>query len=119
MGDSLAAGIVALGDATAVLVGLADKPFLLEDSIGRVSEALLTHSLVAPAYRGQQGHPVGFSSCWFARLAALRGDGGARALLNDHQPLCFLIDVNDPGVVIDINTPAQLAQCSDVTGDNN
>ena len=116
MGDSLAAGMAALGDASAVLIGLADKPLLLEDSISMVSKALLTHSLVAPCYQGKQGHPVGFTQPWFPQLAALRGESGARALLNEYRSLCYFIDVKDPGVIIDIDTPVQLAQLGDSKG---
>ena len=43
-----------------------------------------------------------------APLEALRGDEGARALLKKNAGLVELIDVDDPGVCRDIDTPADL-----------
>ncbi|WP_205189845.1 NTP transferase domain-containing protein, partial [Burkholderia sp. LMG 13014] len=63
-------------------------------------------SIVAPAHRGVRGHPVGFSAHHFDALAALDGDTGARALFAS-APV-KLLDVDDPGIVRDVDTPADL-----------
>ncbi|MDE2259940.1 MAG: hypothetical protein KGK17_06425, partial [Betaproteobacteria bacterium] len=56
-------------------------------------------------YRGQRGNPVGFSSHFREALMALRGDQGARRLLDVHrQEVCWL-DVDDPGILLDIDVP--------------
>ena len=64
--------------------------------------------IVAPAWQGQRGHPVGFSAHYCGALLALRGDEGARALLRSDPPL--LLEVGDPGVVRDIDTPIDLPE---------
>jgi molybdenum cofactor cytidylyltransferase len=107
MGASLAAGIDTDHEAESWIVALADMPCIAVESIEAVARALDEGSpLVAPFYRGQRGHPVGFNYTHRAALVALDGDAGARALLNS-QPLTR-IDVDDPGILRDIDTPADL-----------
>ena len=111
MGHSLAAGVRASVDAAAWLVALADMPFIAAASHKAVSSRLRAGaSLVASRYQGQRGHPVGFSSAWLAQLAALEGDQGARSILSQHGDLVTLCDVDDPGVIRDIDRPGDLIQ---------
>jgi molybdenum cofactor cytidylyltransferase len=109
MGASLAAGVAAASDASGYVVALADMPWIESATISRVFQALANGaSVVAPAYRGVRGHPVGFASTHRAALLKLRGDEGARAILTAHRDALLLIDVEDPGVVRDVDTPADL-----------
>ena len=109
MGASLAAGVAAAPDASGYVVALGDMPWIEVSTISRVVQALAKGaSIVAPAYRGERGHPVGFASTHRAELLALRGDEGARAILAAHRDALTLIDVEDPGVVRDVDTPADL-----------
>jgi molybdenum cofactor cytidylyltransferase len=57
-------------------------------------------------HRGVRGHPVGFALHHYDALAALDGDTGARALFAS-APV-QLLDVDDPGIVRDVDTPADL-----------
>ena len=107
MGHSLASGVRASADASAWLVALADMPFIAGASHQAVASCLRAGaSLVACAYRGQRGHPVGFSDAWLTQLMVLEGDQGARAILGQHH--VTLCDVDDPGVIQDIDRPEDL-----------
>ncbi|MEK7877760.1 MAG: hypothetical protein AAB325_16405, partial [Pseudomonadota bacterium] len=66
--------------------------------------------LVAPAYAGQRGHPVGLGKRFGAQLLALDGDAGARDLVAAHQGELVLIECDDPGVLQDIDLRADLAK---------
>jgi molybdenum cofactor cytidylyltransferase len=66
-------------------------------------------ALVAPRYAGERGHPVGFAARFGAALAALSGDAGARDLLRAESGALEFVDCDDPGVVRDVDTPADLA----------
>lgn len=111
MGHSLAAGVRATAGAGAWLVALADMPFIASATHQALAACLRTGaSLVASQYRGKRGHPVGFSGIWLAQLAALSGDQGARAILAQHGQHLLLCDVDDPGVLQDIDRPEDLAQ---------
>ncbi|MEV9636521.1 nucleotidyltransferase family protein [Burkholderia pseudomallei] len=108
MGASLAAGVRARADSPGWIVALADMPWIAPATIESVACALDAGlaSTVAPVYRGQRGHPVGFASRHYDALAALDGDTGARALLAAAPPA--LVDVTDPAVLRDIDTRADL-----------
>ena len=55
---------------------------------------------------GQRGHPVGFDSRLFDALAALKGDAGARHLLQSAAVQRLVLD--DPGIVRDVDTAQDL-----------
>jgi molybdenum cofactor cytidylyltransferase len=109
MGASLATAVAASGGVAGWVVALADMPFIRPETIGKVAAALAGGAaIVAPVYRGERGHPVGMSSRFRAQLEALSGDEGARALLKQHLALVKFIEVDDPGVCRDIDTPDDL-----------
>jgi molybdenum cofactor cytidylyltransferase len=109
MGHSLAAGVCATVDALGWIVALADMPFISSASHQAVASRLRDGaSLAASQYQGRRGHPVGFSSAWFAQLAALTGDQGARAILEQHRAELIVCPVDDPGVLRDIDRPTDL-----------
>jgi molybdenum cofactor cytidylyltransferase len=109
MGASLASAARVLpGEWDGCLVALADKPFVRRETALVVREALLDR-IVVPCYGGEWGHPVGFPRRLFPALAALHGESGGRSLIvAEASSACFL-DVDDPGVQLDIDTPAALA----------
>ena len=112
MGGTLAQVVAAApADAAGYIVALADMPFIQIDSIRAVAAALQSGAqLVAPVYRGQRGHPVGLSVGYRDELLALKGDAGARAIIRRDVALMQMIEVDDPGVLRDIDTPADLAR---------
>jgi molybdenum cofactor cytidylyltransferase len=120
IGGSIAAGVRALADCAAdrdgpapacdaCLIALADMPFVRSETMLQIAQALRAGaSLVAPEFRGTRGHPVGFSCTWFAQLSTLRGDQGARDLLAVHREDLQRVPVADPGVLADVDRPADL-----------
>ncbi len=110
MGATLAAGIRATAKAEGWLVGLADMPCLEASTAARVAHALKQGALLAaPLHQDRRGHPVGFAACWYAELAALHGDQGARALLRGEIAHVVAVEVQDPGCLLDVDTPEDLA----------
>jgi molybdenum cofactor cytidylyltransferase len=110
MGTTLAHAVRAARDAAGWVVALADMPFIRPQTIQRVAERLAAGAaLVAPRYSGERGHPVGFAARFGPTLAALSGDAGARDLLRAESGALELLDCDDPGVVRDVDTPADLA----------
>lgn len=109
MGHSLAAGIAAARDADAWLIMLADMPYIQDSTLMRLVGLLEGGSeLVAPFYKGQRGHPVGFAAKFGAELLTLRDDSGAREVLSRHAASLTHLDVDDTGVLADVDTPADL-----------
>ncbi|MCG7870242.1 MAG: nucleotidyltransferase family protein, partial [Candidatus Thiodiazotropha taylori] len=103
MGESLAVAVTASLDAGGWLVALGDMPWINPQTIAEVAERLAQGaSMVAPVYKGERGHPVGFATRWGERLVELSGDRGARQLLIDYPSDLELLPVDDPGILLDV-----------------
>jgi molybdenum cofactor cytidylyltransferase len=110
MGASLACAAKAAGEADGFLVALGDMPFVRTSTIAAVRDALAAGApLAAPYFRARRGHPVGLSKKYYAELAALKGDEGAKRVVAAHERELVKIPVGDPGVIRDIDTPGDLA----------
>jgi molybdenum cofactor cytidylyltransferase len=109
MGRSLAHGVRSTADADGWIVALADMPLIDATTIVRIADALRSGALIAaPVFRGQRGHPVGFAGALGLRLGALTGDAGARDIVRQEIARLQSIEVDDPGVLADIDTREQL-----------
>jgi molybdenum cofactor cytidylyltransferase len=107
MGHSLAAGVAAESAADGWVIALADMPRIRPDTIAAVARALAQGAeLVVPAFTGHRGHPVGFSRRFREQLLTLSGDTGARAILAANQHLMRMLEVDDLGVIQDVDTRA-------------
>lgn len=113
MGASLAAAVAASADADGWLVALADMPLIRSATVAAVANALRARAmLAAPVYHGRRGHPVGFSAQLRPQLLALDADVGAREILRSAGNRLVNIEVDDSGILIDIDLPQDLAALS-------
>lgn len=114
MADSLAAAVRHLvfqpHPPDAIVVALADMPFILPHTITMIVDQLSvhTHNIVAPTYHGLRGHPVAFSKRFYAELATLTGDEGARSVLRRHAEDIVMLECDDPGILQDFDTWEEL-----------
>lgn len=103
MGSSLACGVTAV-EADGWIIALADMPAIRPETMQAIVEALARGApLAAPVYQGQRGHPIGFARRFQSALIALDGDSGGRDILARHANELRLIEVDDPGVLFDID----------------
>lgn len=107
MGYSIASGVGARPDAAGWLILPGDMPMIRPQTLQAVARELRNHTVVYAQHRGQRGHPVGFSAELYSELVTLEGDEGARRLVARYP--AFGVEVDDPGVLIDIDTEADLA----------
>ncbi len=115
LGDSMADGMDAIHTrypGSRVLVALADMPWILQGTLQKVAKTLDRQAepwaLVRPSWQGQMGHPVGVGAAWIGLRDQLRGQAGARAWFKQPQAQVVIIPSNDPGVILDIDTPEDL-----------
>lgn len=110
MGASLAHAMghaMDIAHAAGWIIALADMPHVQPGTIIKLREALAAGAqIAAPVCQGRRGNPVGFGRGHLPRLLALEGDAGARALLAQHP--VTLVEVDDTGVLRDIDTPEDL-----------
>jgi molybdenum cofactor cytidylyltransferase len=111
LGASLAAGVAARPIADGWIVALGDMPDIRPATIAAVLSRLEAGAaLAAPVAPrgGRHGHPVGFSRALLSELLALDGDEGARTIVQRHRAELVVIEVDDPGIFTDIDTPSDL-----------
>lgn len=106
MGYSIAAGVAARPNASGWLIVPADMPLLRPTTLLMVARQLEHHAVVYAQHQGRRGHPVGFSAELYSELVALQGDEGARRLVARYP--AHAVEVDDPGVLVDIDTEADL-----------
>lgn len=103
MGASLVHALSHARDSSGWVIALADMPYVKAETISRLASALRDgDGIAAPKYKGRRGNPVAFGHEHLDRLMKLRGDEGARRLLQEF-PVNEL-ETDDPGVVRDIDT---------------
>lgn len=104
MGASLAFGVSAAPDARGWVVALADMPWVLPGTVRAVTAALAAGATIAaPFHDGRRGHPVGFARALLPELLALSGDEGARGILAAAGERVVRIDVDDAGILRDVD----------------
>jgi molybdenum cofactor cytidylyltransferase len=110
MASSIRAGVAALpADAQAVVIALGDQPLVPPPVVRALCDRwrAAPASAVVPRYRDGHGHPVLFDRAQFGALGELRGDRGARALLERLGEDRVLLDV-DAAMPVDVDTPEAL-----------
>ncbi|MCS6809021.1 MAG: nucleotidyltransferase family protein [Bacteroidota bacterium] len=91
------------------MLALADMPYIRQSSIEALCSAFMrqrnsTECIVAPAYKSQRGHPIIVGTAFRAQLLQLHGDIGARHILRDYTDSIILLETDDEGTVLDIDT---------------
>lgn len=105
IGTSIACAVTACRDAQGWVIALADMPYVPAHLTRQIVSALQQGSdIVAPAYRQQRGHPVGFSSRHAKALLQLSADQGARNVIAANRDTLTLIETEEQGVIVDIDS---------------
>jgi molybdenum cofactor cytidylyltransferase len=97
-------------DAVGVLIHLADHPMVRAETFAAVIDGYrrLGRPIVIARYQGRRGHPVLFARALFGELAAAPEDQGARVVVAADPARVAYVDVDDPGVLTDLDTPEDL-----------
>ncbi len=90
---------VALAGSARVLITLCDQPLVTSEHLRAL--ASVDAPIVATGYGGIAGAPAVFAPELIPELLALRGDRGARAVIEKHRAATVVIDFEDAGVDID------------------
>jgi len=106
--SSVQAGIRALPHGTsAFLLWPVDQPLVRADTVDRIIEAWKREHapVVVPVYRGKRGHPTLFSAKLSQELLHAPESEGARAVVHAHEKALVEVEVDDLGILTDIDTP--------------
>jgi len=104
--SSMQCGLRAIPDDVAgVLFTLVDHPAVGPETIDALT-ADPSPLLQVPRYNSRRGHPVWFSRELIPEFLALPVDGAARDVVRRHADQTRFLDVQDPGILADIDDPA-------------
>ena len=108
---SLVLGISHLHEYDAVVVCLGDMPHVTPDAINTLVDAMTRHrqkSFFIPVFHGNRGNPVLITKDRYDEVSDLKGDSGARKLIQRLPQLTHEVPINSKGVREDFDTPEQL-----------
>lgn len=95
-----------------VLVLPGDMPLVSTEIIDQVIAHWIKNpdKIIAPVFGKQRGHPVIFPFTIFSMFDTLLADSSPRELIKVHSKLLELLPIEDPAIIIDIDTPAEYAK---------
>jgi molybdenum cofactor cytidylyltransferase len=97
-------------DAGGFLFVPVDCPSVRTDTARRVVAALAARmpqtEFVVPSFQGRHGHPVGATMTIARKLLALPPTASAREVVHAHRAQTSYIDIEDAGILADIDDPA-------------
>lgn len=113
MSTSIRAGLrAAHPEAEGFLVVLGDEPFVSPRTIDALTDARREADgrILIPTYRGVRGNPVLIDASLREEMDRITGDQGCRAIFGHHEEDIREVPVDDPGILIDLDTPEDLAR---------
>jgi molybdenum cofactor cytidylyltransferase len=112
MSTSLCSGVRALADEpdlAGTLVCLGDMPRVRAAHLDAIAAASSDGQIVVPTCERKRGNPVLLPRALFDDVLALRGDVGARELLERHADRIVQLAIDDAAILLDVDTPHALA----------
>ncbi len=114
MSTSLCRGVAALADEPdlkGTLVCLGDMPRVQAAHLDAIIAAATEDvQIVVPIHERKRGNPVLLHRALFDEVLALRGDVGARAVIERHADRVCQLAIDDPAILLDVDTPLALAE---------
>jgi molybdenum cofactor cytidylyltransferase len=104
---SMQCGLGALpAEADGVLFTLVDHPAVAATTIDALLAGPHATLLRVPRFDGRRGHPIWFSRELIPEFLALPQTGAARDVVRGHATETEFLDVDDAGILADIDDPA-------------
>jgi molybdenum cofactor cytidylyltransferase len=116
IGTSVSQGLANVScDSQAAVMLLADAPLVLTSTLVALQSAYAKSRppAVILTYQGQRGNPVLLDRQLFPQAMQLTGDEGFRSILRN-VPDVLQLEVDDPGIVLDIDTTDDLRRCEEL-----
>ena len=113
LGDSIAHGVKVLlkqrPTLDGILICLADQPLLSFEYLNSLIEEFIKHpsKIIATNYDKKVGVPALFPKLLFEKLCTLKGDFGAKEILNDKSNVIISLDAANQIIDIDTNLEYQ------------
>lgn len=105
LASSVVAGVRALAaDVEGCLVMLGDMPLVTAADVDALIASFDPRAPSVPVVDGRRGNPVLWPRAFFPDLVGLRGDRGARHLLESRDTRVVEVELHNQGLLLDIDT---------------
>jgi molybdenum cofactor cytidylyltransferase len=106
MTTSFQAGIRALApEVDGAVIFLVDHPVVDPQTVDLLISKFLPGRIVLPLHKGRRGHPVLFSREVLEEILELSPTSGANVVVRRSQERITEVEVSQPGILVDIDTP--------------
>jgi len=105
MASSIKTGIDNLSEKTeAFFICLGDMPMVNHDIYNQLIKSKDNKEIIVPTYKGQQGNPVLFDKSMKEKVLDIRGDVGAKKILELNKDKILNLEINDQSITKGFNT---------------
>lgn len=114
MAESVRTGINALDDSSkGILVFPSDQPLVSADTIRTIIDTYnrSLEKIIIPAYNGKRGHPAVFPRTIIEEVFS---GLNLREIINRYPEKVVVVDVQDEGVILDIDTSGDFEKAEKV-----
>jgi CTP:molybdopterin cytidylyltransferase MocA len=97
--------------AAGAVVALVDHPMVARDTVGALARAAREggHAVLVPTHGGQRGHPIVLMRALWGEVLATPDDASARVVVRRDPSRVREVPVDDPGILVDVDTAEDLA----------
>jgi len=85
-----------------------DHPLVTRETFSKLMHAFTPDKIFVPVHRGKRGHPPLFGRRFYEDLLEAPLDEGARYVIHKRKESVVEVEVDDGGILININTPEDL-----------
>jgi len=105
MASSIKTGLNNLSEKTeAFFICLGDMPMVSPDIYNQLIKSKDNKEIIVPTYKGQQGNPVLFDKSMKEKVLDIRGDVGAKKILELNKAKILNLEINDQSIAKGFNT---------------
>ncbi len=106
MASSIKKGIENLSTKSkAFFICLGDMPHVNKEIYNNLIKQLKNNKIIVPTYKNKQGNPVLFSKSVKEKIMTIKGDVGAKKILENNSEIIFNLEMNSQSILKNYNTP--------------
>ena len=106
MASSIKKGIENLSNKSdAFFISLGDMPSINYKTYNLLIKFKKNKKVIVPMFKGQKGNPVLFPKSFEKKLSSIKGDYGAKKILQINKREVLNFEINDPGIIKDLDIP--------------
>jgi molybdenum cofactor cytidylyltransferase len=106
--SSLQCGLRAASrESDAIFFTPVDYPAIAESTVRQLAASWAGDSILIPRYQNRRGHPVLIARALVPEFLDLLDTAQARDVVRGHESSIRYVAVDDPGILLDVDTPEQ------------